>query len=234
MSSLQIEPLALEEHLELYGNPLREFVRFKDYSSRDDRCARVVEMARKYNIKDFNELTAVLTPKLKHSVRNEKSGRWSLPSGSYVEWEKSRNGNPAWARIILYKNGRPKEFFMESEHAVQLLFNSGWFEYKVAKLLSHWPEAKEILMNCHFKTRKNADKNEADVIIQTNSRLLFVECKTQLTHPTDIDKFRSVIRAYGGSASLGIFITDSPMNEVGVEKCEEHHLLPPCSGNRSA
>lgn len=227
MSSTQIEPLALEEHLELYGNPLLEFTRFSDYSSADDRSAVVVEHARMYNNKEFNKLTAVLKKELNHSISYEKSGRWSLPSGSFVEWEKARSGAQAWARIVLYKNGRPKEFFAESKHSIQLMFNSGWFEYKVAKLLSLWPEAKEILLNCHFKTRKNADKNEADIIIQTNSRLLFVECKTQLTHPTDVDKFRSVIRTYGGSASLGIFITESPMNEVGREKCEEHHLLPP-------
>lgn len=225
--SVQIKPLALEQHLELYGNPLREFSQFKDYTSKDEEMTRIIESARQCNYKEFNELCSVLSRSHKNCLRHNKAGQWSLPSGSYVEWAKSDQGKPAWARLVIYKKNRPMEFFLESEHIISLLFNSGWFEYKVAKLLSEWPEAKEILLNCHFKTKKNADKNEADIIIQTNSRLLFIECKTQLTSPTDIDKFRSVVRNYGGSASLGMFITDAPMNEIGREKCEELHLLPP-------
>ena len=225
-----IKPLDLIQHLELYGNPLRFYTRYDCYTEEDDRNAVLIEEARAYNNNDFNRLTTVLSKETNHKLQHMQSCKWELSSGSFVEWCKPDKSNKGWVRLFLTKSkGRSNEFFIESEHAVSLVFNSGWFEYKVAKLLSSWSEAKEILLNCKFKTKKGADKNEADIIVRTSNRLLFVECKTHLHHTTDIDKFRTVVSTYGGTASLGLFITDVPMNEQGSEKCESVKLLPPFS-----
>ena len=64
-----------------------------------------------------------------------------------------------------------------------------------------------------------------DIIINTGIKLLFVECKTQITNTTDIDKFRSVIKGYGGMGSKGIFITDASMSDIAKAKCEERGIL---------
>lgn len=223
-----IKPLDVIQHLELYGNTLRYFTRFESYTKEDENNVPIVKKARAFNNDDFNRLTTILTKDLNHRLQHKKADKWNLTTGSFVEWSKPGKGDKGWVRLFLTKSrGRSEEFFIESEHAVQLVFNSGWFEYKVARILSGWSEAKEILLNCKFKTKKGADKNEADIIVRTSNRLLFVECKTHLHSTTDIDKFRTVVSTYGGTASLGIFITDVPMNEQGREKCESVKLLPP-------
>jgi len=92
-------------------------------------------------------------------------------------------------------------------------------------MLSKWDKGKNIYLNCHFPFKPNVDKNEVDIIVNTGSKILFVECKTQITHTTDIDKFRSVVKGYGGIGSKGIFVTDAKMTDIAREKCKEHGLL---------
>ena len=61
--------------------------------------------------------------------------------------------------------------------------------------------------------------------MNTGIKNLFVECKTQIYDTTAIDKFRSVIKSYGGMGSKGLFVTDAPMNDMAKAKCEEHGIL---------
>ena len=42
---------------------------------------------------------------------------------------------------------------------------------------------------------------------------------------TDIDKFASVIRNFGGLGAKGIFITEAKLNENALEKCKDNKLL---------
>lgn len=148
------------------------------------------------------------------------------PSYSYIEWEKSSATNVGFVRICLCnKRNECREVVMESPNIVDLTFNAGWFEYKVAHLLSQWNKTKEICLNCHFPFKQGVDKNETDIIVNTGTKILFVECKTQITHTTDIDKFRSVVKAYGGTASKALFVTDSPMSDIARKKCEENGVL---------
>lgn len=106
-----------------------------------------------------------------------------------------------------------------------MVFNSGWFEYKVAKLLSSWDKAKEVCLNCHFPSKQKSDKNEVDIIVNTGTKLLFVECKTQINRITDIDKFRSVVKTYGGMGSKGLFVTKEKFSDSAREKCAENAIL---------
>jgi hypothetical protein len=80
-------------------------------------------------------------------------------------------------------------------------------------------------MNCHFPFKEGVDKNEVDIIIDTGTKILFVECKTQIHDTTAIEKFRSVIKGYGGTASKGLFVTDAKMTEIALAKCKEHGIL---------
>ena len=80
-------------------------------------------------------------------------------------------------------------------------------------------------MNCHFPFVEGIDKNEVDIIINTGTKILFVECKTQIHDTTAIEKFRSVIKGYGGTASKGLFVTDAKMTDIAKAKCKEHGIL---------
>ena len=161
-----------------------------------------------------------------NELRSRKTGEF-VSGKSYIRWKKKED-NQLDDVVDIYlqkKNGTSKSERIASLHAISLVFNSGWFEYKVAKMLSTWDKAKEICMNCHFPFRANVDKNETDIIVNTGTKLLFVECKTQITHTTDIDKFRSVVKGYGGTGSKGLFVTLAKMSDIARKKCEENNIL---------
>lgn len=109
-----------------------------------------------------------------------------------------------------------------SPHATNLLLNTGWFEIKVAKLLSQWHRASRVWVNTTINYYSTDDPaNEIDIIVETRQdKLLFVECKTQIYHNTDIDKFNNAIKSYGGLGSKRVFITMNTMKELPKTKCE--------------
>lgn len=215
----------------LYGNNLENnYRKFIDYTEDDFRAIEQIEKIRMWNVRDFNALTTVLSKENEHILQSAKFGKFDLlkekkTSMSYVEWEKPSEGKMGFVRVGLFKKNVCQEVAFESPHAVDLVFNAGWFECKVARLLSKWNRAKEICLNCHFPFRPNIDKNETDIIVNTGTKILFVECKTQITHTTDIDKFRSVVKGYGGTGSKGLFVTDAKMTDVAKQKCNENGIL---------
>ena len=79
----------------------------------------------------------------------------------------------------------------------------------------------KIIVNCIFKTKTDAVKNEVDIIVNAGRKLIFVECKTQVFNTPDIDKFASVVRTYGGLGSKALFVTNTPMKAEAQEKCDE-------------
>ena len=227
MQGLQDFEFDMHTHFRLYGNSIENnYKKFSDYTEADVEAMKKIEEIRKFDVQIFNTLLTVLDKQKQHILRNGKDGKFEHGSGSYVEWEKTTEQQVGFVRVfIVKKNGKTKEVKFESPNAVDLAFNSGWFEFKVAKLLSTWSRSMEICMNCKFPYKKDVDKNETDIIINTGSKILFVECKTQINNTTDIDKFRSVIKNYGGMGSKGLFVTDAKMTEVAKAKCEEHGIL---------
>lgn len=212
----------------LYGNSLENnYRKYADYTDDDKACISKIETIRLFNVRDFNLLTALLTKDRSEILHTRQSGVFVIEnSRSYIEWEKATCNMPGYVHLVLYKrNGYCREVTLESEHIVDIVFNSAWFELKVATMFEKWKMAKEICMNCRFPYKANVDKNETDIIINTGTKLLFVECKTQIANTTDIDKFRSVVKGYGGTGSKGIFITDAKMKDVARKKCEENGII---------
>ena len=206
----------------LYGNSIdNNYTPFSEYTDEDFAAIKKVEAIRKVNHTVFTKLTALLDTKRKNILNNQKTGSFSDPSMSEVRWDK----DACKVEITLFAKRYCKSETIISPHAIDIVFNSGWFEAKIAQLLSGWDKAKEICLNCRFPFKPKVDKNEADIIINTGTKLLFVECKTQIANTTDIDKFRSVIKGYGGMGSKGIFITDAPMTDIAKAKCEERGIL---------
>lgn len=197
----------------LYGDPLDKYTPFTDYTKEDFDAIVKIENLRKYNNKVFNILA--------ENIEDKKKGCFT-DGISKVEWD--RDNSCVKLSIIGRKYGL-KEEIITSPHAVDLVLNASWFELKVAKLLFGWNKAKEICMNCRFPFKPNYDKNEVDIIVNTGVKNLFIECKTQIYDTTAIDKFRSVIKRYGGMGSKGLFVTDAPMRDMAKTKCEEYGIL---------
>lgn len=208
----------------LYGNSIdNNYTDFKDYTQKDFDVIPEIEDIRNFDHDVFNHLTILLSNSQKNELRNKKGEGKFVYENSDLEWSKKNNKIKI---SVTKRNGKSRSITLTSEHIFDLVFNSGWFEVKVAKILSQWKKTKEIYLNCKFPLRAEVDKNEVDIIVNTGVKLLFVECKTQIKSSTDIDKFRSVIKTYGGMASKGLFITESKMSDLNEQKCEEHRIKP--------
>ena len=208
----------------LLGNALTHYVPFANYTEEDRTTMDTLIAARRYNTGTFNKLTTLLSKEWETKLE-QKRGRLVLSESDYVEWEQ-----PDFVRLVLStKKYGSKEFAMESPNAVSMAFHTGWFEYKVARMISHWRHAKDVRLNCKFppKDTKSVQfpKNEIDIIVNTGTKILFVECKTRIFNSTDIDKFRTAVKNYGGLGSKALFVTDNVMDDLQKEKCQESDII---------
>jgi hypothetical protein len=144
-----------------------------------------------------------------------------LKNGSYMKWIPSLKQFE-----VKITNGKQSiQKTLKSKHVRDMLMKTAWFEYTVAELLNKWDKSETIRMNCIFPYKDSAAKNEIDVLVEAGSKLLFVECKTQIEDNTDIDKFASAVRNYGGLGSKSLFVTYARMQEKALEKCKDNGIL---------
>lgn len=207
---------------ELQGTPLRHYRPISLYNDEDYSMINKVEKARSFSFKDFNYLTTILPKKWDNQLENNNSGNFYLENGSYIKWDKQTEE----VELYIAKGYRSLHETYSSPNIIQLFFKTGWFEYKVAHLFKD--RYKDIRLNCIFDTKNNDPKNEVDIIVNTGEKLLFVECKTSLYEKTDIDKFHSVIKNYGGTGSKGLVFTLVPMNDAALEKCKDNDMITFC------
>jgi len=217
----------IDEYLELYGNPSCTYTPFSEYDENDFDAIKDIEATWRLNKSAFTTIASLLDEEnkanWKESLENDNHGLFEL-SNNQIYWRK-----PNYVKFVLYdKFGKRHEREVTSPNAVKLTFNTHWFELKVARILSKWPKAKDIRLNCVFPLKENSDKefkNEIDIIINAGSKLVFVECKTSIYHGTDIDKFRTVVKNYGGNGTKNIVVTQSPLGESPLKKCDESNIL---------
>ncbi|MBQ8365284.1 MAG: DUF1887 family protein [Bacteroidaceae bacterium] len=206
--------------------PIASYVDFNTYTPEDTAVALEIESLRRFDYKIFNELTIQNPNKNKAALSAKEGTIVSAISPSFVKWRKPNDENVNCEIQFCIENKKGKiEKTLSSPHAFDLSFSTGWFEYKVARMMNRWNMAKRVLMNCRFRSLENKEKNEVDIIVDAGKKAVFVECKTQIFNSTDIDKFNSVIKNYGGNGCKGIFITEAPMQSINIEKCNDHNLL---------
>lgn len=218
------DPIA---QLHLYCNSsLQLGTPLTDYTDTDKKVMHQIESLREGLIPIFNKLTFDFSPIWKADLQKKQQSTFQLEDGSYVKWKRAeRRGEDDMASIVLHnKQGGEKSADLSSPHALSLLFSSGWFEYKVALLLQAWQGAKELWLNTRIKALTGQDLNELDIIVNAGNKLLFVECKVAVKNSTDIDKFNTVYKTYGG-ASKGLFIVKENLTQEVREKCEKYNIL---------
>lgn len=190
------------------------------YTEEDLSVLEKVKKIRDFNINDFNKLT-IPNKSWKNKLDQKKVSSQVLLNDGYISWD--RNLNTVVVRIL--HKGKFETELLASPHVFHIVFNSGWFEYEVAVKLSKWKYAKEIWLNTVFPYNNMNPKNEIDIIVNTGSKLLFVECKTQIFDNTDIDKFRTAVKNYGGMGCKALFITKETMKSEAKEKCNDSGIL---------
>ena len=155
-------------------------------------------------------------------------------SGSEIIWDKEFYSEEYKKKVQYvklhcfdrnHKNEDEKEFI--SPHAFDLLTSSGWFEYEVANILkTNWHSCHDVWMNVVFNypDKEKNPQNEIDVVAGTGHKVLFVECKTSVAEPTDIDKFASAVKNYGGMAAKAIFISLEHLKDNAKAKCKTNSI----------
>lgn len=204
---------------QLYGTPLKSYISYKDYDDDDIDVMKQVESFRRVDKREFTQLTGSCDMELWENGESIPP----TPIGSNLEYDFKGK----WVEIELKgRVSKLQEF--SSPHVFNIVFNSGWFELKVAHELSKSPHVKDVWLNCEFLDSSGEPKNEIDIIADLGNRLLFVECKTMIKDTTDIDKFRSALRNFSGTSTTGLFVTnDKPKYGYGhaVEKCKDNGIL---------
>ncbi len=198
---------------------------FESYTQEDYELLDKIKAVRKKYPRIFNELTIPNKTNKNRFSNNLVDHLYDSSRCSEIYWDR-RKGKPQEVRILIQnKSQKDEEMVLTSPHAFDLVTSSGWFEYEVAAMFKSWPKCKEIWMNVKFPYKNNNPKNEIDVIVNTGVKLLFIECKTQIFDNTDIDKFASAVKNYGGMGTKSLFITMAPMSEQAVEKCSTNGVM---------
>ena len=205
----------------LYGTPLQKFRSLTEYTDEDWQVCRKIMRARAFNYQSFNSLTIVLDKKEKDYIEANIEGEITRDHGQSISWDKSNH--QVTLTLVNRKRGQ-KTFEFASPNVMSLMFFAGWFEFLIAKSLSYNLHIIKMWINCEFSSKSNNTKNEVDIIADLGTKLLFVECKTQINKVNDIDKFHSVLKNYGGMGSKGLFVTHSPLSQIAIEKCKDNGI----------
>lgn len=198
----------INEIFELNGTKVKSHKTLADYKEDDFKAIRQIRDIRNKNPKAFHEII--------DQLKESTIGKYHNCS---IEWDYSSQDFHCE-----FKDRYGREFVKDiwSPNIRDVIMNTHWFELEVAKFLSKWEYAQDIWLNCEFtvdKSQNNTTFNEIDIIVNTGEKLLFVECKTQVYHSIDIDKFNNAVKNYGGLAAKRIFITDNEMETNSADKC---------------
>lgn len=181
-----------------------------EYDYNDEQC--LAEIQDMYDAKSYE--FSILTKSM-YETGNQYE---EIDGGSSIE----KNGPNSYTIDIMGYG----EAELSSTHIDHLLFNTGWFEYMVARFLSKWEQQSEIFLNVKFRLiETGVEINEVDVVVRTKKKYLFVECKTSAYSPSDVDKFNDVAKNYGGIAVKRIFVTYKEPNKWNKEKYSKYETV---------
>ena len=209
--------ISLDDKFALYGVEATSRESLENYTEDDLRAIADIERLYRFDSKAFNDITSQI----------EQDDRSGIKTGVYYSKNRAcfierQDENTFECRFAKVNSPITDSATISSPHASRLLISTGWFEVKVAQLLSKWYGASKVWLNTVIRYSSISDPvNEIDIMVETtNDKLLFVECKTQVYASTDIDKFNDVIKSYGGLGSKRVFITYWPMKALAKGKCE--------------
>lgn len=212
----------METLMKYNGQSPSKHMLLSDYDENDNHVLSQIRKILKLNYRAFNRLT-IPTKYWKKELEKQEGDHKDQEAGGRVSWDKKKQS----VSLSVWNKWRNtyEDFTLSSPHVFKIAFNSGWFEYQVASILRKWQYAQEVWINVAYPYREGSPKNEIDIVINTGVKLLMVECKTQIFDQTDIDKFRSAVKNYGGMACKSLFVTNASMRPQAQEKCRDNGIL---------
>lgn len=220
------QTLGLDKILQLNKIKTLSHTTLDNYTEEDKAAVAGIKKIRRVNPKIFAKLTKDIYPDSDTFIKENYDAIDSKGRNSYLKWNKADNRFEMFLVNPLNKSSQTA--VLTSPHIADLVKSTGWFEYEVALFLSQWTEVKEIWMNVNLtilggNTTDNVS-NEVDIIVSTGEKYLFVECKTSIHNPTDIDKFNSVAGGAVGLSHKRIFITQGQIDSKTADKFRWHRM----------
>lgn len=206
-----------QEILMLNGNKLSEFHDAKQLSDED--------ISASLQIKQFIE-----THPQEHARIQKFFGIFCkrqiirLPDSKVLANElhfKQRDG------ALLITSKRVPLLRLPQSNACHLYFEGRWWETLVANQVRLWSlgrkNAPEVWQSVIFRSSEASTqiKNEVDVLLNNEQKLIFLECKSGQVTQNDIYKVDAVRETYGGDISQAMLVSYYPLENSLREKCKD-------------
>lgn len=227
-----IHHLDNEEFIAIYGENLSSYSDLDELKKEDIVCA--------HKIKNFIETHYDEYSKIKKQFRRSNIEDFSKIEAKYsagdgLEFElKLGKLNISKKGKSIFSSGCPNTAF--------LFFLGRWWETLVAQQIKYWSDIHQrdndiwqsVVFTSEIKEEKTKNvenkypepvKNEIDILVNDDSRLLIIECKSGYISQNNIYKIDSVRETYGGDKSKAILISYYPLDEALQEKCEDLDVL---------
>ncbi len=108
-----------------------------------------------------------------------------------------------------------------------LYFEGRWWETLVAAKVREWSNNQknvpEVWQSVVFHTVNNSErtKNEVDILLNNEQKLIFIECKSGYVNQNDVYKVDAVRETYGGDVSRAILASYFPVESSLREKAKD-------------
>ncbi|PSK92227.1 Card1-like endonuclease domain-containing protein [Taibaiella chishuiensis] len=201
-----------KEFLEITGHSHYLAKTLQDFDQQDLKIAREIERYAS-NGKNYSAVTSYFRKHYQDQAI-PVSGNKNISNDVSCIWDATKVE-------IFVKTRRTQSF--KSTNVRDLFFYAGWWELLVAEAISKWAKAKEILVKFElpFKHSQLTKKNEIDILINLNNKLIFVECKSGNVKQEDINKMKVIKQTYGGLISKSILVSRYMPSPTIIEKCKE-------------
>ncbi|NBB31244.1 Card1-like endonuclease domain-containing protein [Cellulophaga sp. BC115SP] len=226
--------ILLEEYIELQGQKITSKINFEDALLKFKKVIKfikyhhtseswkvflkdVVTPFRKYRDSKNNEQSIIKI--ISNELVSTKSFKLSFDDGKFL----AKHNDVIFLRSTLSE--ADVDFFF---------FNAGWFELLTASELKKKYSPQNIYLSVKFPylSNQSTEKNEVDILINDNGKLIFIECKSGDVKSEHIDRIKNRRDTFGGLISKSILITKYPLETSSnpllskniVEKCREYGI----------
>ena len=231
------DDLKLEEYIALAGQKIKSkenYIELKNrfYNSLEEIHDVLKDSYKRNNFQDFlSSFVREVAKKKENIIYKQKKivnfytecTEKIQKKGFRIEWTDS-----------LFRVYLKEEIYLDLEQSIDeidwFIFNTGWFELITAEKLAKKNPKNDIYMNVKFPLLKKIelDKNEVDILIVENGKLIFVECKSGIVFPNEINTMKVRQETYGGIGAKNLLVTRFDLAEgkndsdkIVIEKCKD-------------
>lgn len=209
-----------KEFISLYGSTLESYNDIKFLSEDDISTSENI----KYFIENYNREYEKIHKYFRQECRRHTENMpplFTLPGKIEVAVVQGKMTIAIKGKVVLKS---------ANEKTNLLFFTGRWWETLVAARIKEWMKGKknapEAWQSVIFESdeESNKVKNEIDILVNNDQKLLLIECKSGWISQENIYKIDSVRETYGGDSSKAILVSYYPLDPFLQEKCKDLHV----------